>query len=130
MNWIVSMIKPIMVVSGALTCTMLYAAVAPHAALRATFGPTASLEGPLAEIIVRNWGALIALTGAMLIYGAFNAASRPLVLAVASASKVTFIALVLWCGREFLGAQAMVPVVGDSIMVVLFASYLMATRRA
>lgn len=42
-----------------LTCTMLYAAIAPQAALRSTFGE--SLDGPVAEIVVRNWGALIAV---------------------------------------------------------------------
>ena len=57
MNWIVTRIKWIMLVSGALTCTMIYAAIAPQAALRSTFGET--LEGPLAEIIVRNWAVLI-----------------------------------------------------------------------
>jgi len=61
MKWIVARIKWIMLVSGALTCTMLYAAIAPQAALRATFGET--LEGPPAEIVVRNWGALIGLVG-------------------------------------------------------------------
>ena len=34
MNWIVGNIKWIMLVSGALTSTMVYAAVAPQAALR------------------------------------------------------------------------------------------------
>ena len=58
MNWIVAKIKWIMLVSGVLTCTMIFAAIAPQAALRSTFGAT--LEGPLAEIVVRNWGALIA----------------------------------------------------------------------
>ena len=69
-TWIVTKMKWIMLLSGVLTFTMVYAAVAPQAALRSTFGET--LEGPLAEIVVRNWGALIALIGAMLIYGAFN----------------------------------------------------------
>lgn len=55
MRWIVTNTKWIMVVSGALTCTMLYAAIAPEAALRSTFGET--LHGPLADIIVRNWAA-------------------------------------------------------------------------
>ena len=80
MDWIVARMKWIMLVSGALTSSMIYAAVAPEAALRSTFGET--LQGPLAEIVVRNWGALIALVGAMLIYGAFHPASRPLVLTV------------------------------------------------
>lgn len=59
MNVIAANIRWIMLVSGALTCTMLYAAIAPQAALRSSFGET--LEGPLAEIVVRNWGALIGL---------------------------------------------------------------------
>lgn len=52
MNWIVASMKWIMIVCGVLTCTMFYAAVAPQAALQSTFGE--SLEGPVAEIVVRN----------------------------------------------------------------------------
>ena len=58
-------IKWIMLVSGVLTCTMFYAFVAPQAALTSTFG--AALEGPVANVVVRNWSALITLVGAMLI---------------------------------------------------------------
>ena len=115
-------IKWIMLVSGALTCTMVYAAFAPQAMLQSTFGET--LEGPLADLVVRNWGALIFLVGAMLIYGAFNASVRPLVLIVAAASKVVFIALVLANGGRFLRGQAAISITVDSLMVVLFASYL------
>ena len=53
MNIVVDKIKWIMLVSGVLTCTMIYAAIAPQAALRGTFGE--ALEGPVAEIVVRNW---------------------------------------------------------------------------
>jgi cbb3-type cytochrome oxidase subunit 1 len=70
MNWIVTNIKWIMVISGVLTSTMVYAAIDPDAALQSNFGET--LDGPLARMIVRNWGALIAMVGAMLIYGAFK----------------------------------------------------------
>src|SRR5262249_8429967 len=38
MRWIPANIRWIMLVSGALTCTMLYAAIAPQAALQSTFG--------------------------------------------------------------------------------------------
>jgi hypothetical protein len=126
MSWSVGAMKWIMLVSGALTCTMLYAAIAPQAALRATFGAT--LEGPVAEIVVRNWGMLIFLIGAMLIYGAFHAAVRPLVLTVASLSKVTFVALILASGRPLLG-QASVAVVSDIIQVTLFLGCLLAASR-
>ena len=125
MAWIVAHMKGIMIVCGLLTCTMLYAAIAPQAALQATFG--SSLEGPLAEVVVRNWGVVIALVGAMLLYGAFVPAARPLVLIVAGVSKIVFMGLLLTVGRPFLG-QATVAVVSDVIQVALFGSYLLLTR--
>ncbi len=126
MDWIVAKMKGIMLVSGALTCMMIYAAIAPQAALRSTFG--VALEGPLAEIVVRNWGALIFLVGGMLIYGAFNPPMRPLVLTVAGLSKLTFIGLVLVYGTPYLGYQAAVSIVVDLVMVVLFTCYLFSLR--
>ena len=126
MSWIVANIKWIMIVSGALTCTMLYAAVAPRAALLSTFGET--LEGPLAEIVVRNWGALIALVGAMLIYGAHDRAVRPLILTLAALGKLVFVGLVLGQGGRYLGHQAGVAVVVDLVMVALFITYLIGVR--
>lgn len=126
MKWINTRMKWIMLVSGVLTSTMVYAAIAPQAALRSTFGET--LEGPLAEIVVRNWGALIALVGAMLIYGAFNPRSRPLVLTVAGISKLIFIGLVLAHGAKYLGHQAGIALVIDLLMVVIFVGYLVIVR--
>lgn len=126
MGWIVANIDWIMIVSGVLTSTMIFAAIAPKAALRSNFGE--ALEGPLADIIVRNWGALIALIGAMLIYGAFDLASRQIILMVAAASKVVFIALVLSHGGRYLRRQVGAAVVIDLVMVGLFAWYLVAVR--
>jgi hypothetical protein len=125
MRWLVANIKWLMIVSGLLTCTMLYAAIAPGAALRATFG--AELSGPLAEIVVRNWGVLIFLVGAMLIYAAGRPPLRPLALTVASLSKLAFVALVLAFGSAYL-SHALVAVVIDCIWIVLFALYLLANR--
>ena len=124
MAWIARGIKWIMLVSGVLTFTMIYAALAPDAALRSTFGE--SIDGPVANIVVRNWGALIALVGAMLVYGAFRPAVRPMALAVAGLSKVVFIGLILASGRQFLGPQLLVSIVADGVMVVLFAAFLLA----
>ena len=125
MRWITLRIKWIMIVAGALTCTMAYAALSPQAALLSTFGE--SLQGPVAEIVVRNWGALITLIGAMLIYGAFNPANRRLVLVVAGVSKIVFILLILVYGAQYL-SRAGLAVVVDSIMIFLFAIYLLSTR--
>jgi hypothetical protein len=105
---------------------MFYATIAPQAALTSTFGQT--LEGPVAQIVVRNWGALIMLIGAMLIYGAFKPASRPLVLTVGGISKLVFISLVLLYGRQFLRNQVGVAIVIDSVMVIFFAIYLFSSH--
>lgn len=127
MSLVVAKIKWVMLVAGALTCTMLYAAIAPQAALQSMFGET--LTGPLSEIIVRNWGALIVLSGAMLIYGAYNPPVRKLVLMVTSASKLIFVCLVLSQGNRYLSHQAGGAVVIDLIMVMFFVSYLFGVRR-
>jgi hypothetical protein len=128
MSFVAANIKWIMLLSGALTCTMVYAAIAPQAALRSTFGET--LEGAAADIVVRNWGALITLMGAMLIYGAFNPAVRSFAVVVAGASKLVFIALVLSHGGRYLGQQAGIAIAIDLVWVVLFALYLLGARTA
>lgn len=128
MDWIVTKIKWIMLVSGVLTCTMVYTAIAPQAALLSTFGE--SLDGSLAEIIVRSWGSVITLLGAMLIYGAYNPPSRPLILTISGLSKLMFVVLVLVYGRQYLDHQIGVAIVFDSGMVVLFGIYLLGMRRS
>ncbi len=90
------------------------------------FGET--VDGPLAHIIVRNWGALIALVGVMLIYGAFDPPGRPFILIVAGVSKAFFVALVLTQGRRYLGQQVGLAVVTDSVMIAVFLGCLLATR--
>jgi hypothetical protein len=126
MNLVAQNIKSLMVISGALTCTMIYGAFAPQAALQSTFGET--LEGPLAEIIVRNWSVLITLIGGALLYGAFSPPARPLALTIASLSKLIFILLVLSQGTRYLTQQATIVIVIDAIWVVLFGSYLFGAR--
>lgn len=121
-------IKWIMLASGILTCSMIYAAIAPGAALTATFGET--LDGPLAEVVVRNWGALITMVGLALIYGAFRPQVRPLVLTIAAASKLVFIALVLAQGSRYLGQQAGIAIAVDFVWVVLFVAYLFGSAGA
>lgn len=79
--WIIRSMRWIMLFSGVLTATMVQAAITPDAALQSNFGETVS--GSVAHLVVRNWGALIALVGGMLIYGAFNPLQRPLVLIAA-----------------------------------------------
>ena len=128
MKWIAANIKWIMLVAGALTTTMLYAAIAPDAAMRSNFGQT--LEGPLAELIVRNWGLLVGLVGLMLIYGAFVPPARRLVLSVAALSKGVFVILLLTVGRDYLDQMIRIAVVVDGLEALLFTAYLLTTRHA
>lgn len=111
----------VMVVAGLLTLTMLYAAVSPEAAVQSFFRETP--DGAMASIVVPNWGILIGLMGALLIYGAFHPPSRKLALVVAGASKIAFIALILMQGDRYL-ASLQTAVIVDSVMVVLFVIYL------
>ena len=126
MRWFAANVKWIMILSGVLTCTMFYAAVAPEAALKSTFGE--SLTGPLAEIIVRNWGALIGLIGVLLIWAAYVPPSRAIALTIAGISKLVFIGLILSLGSQFMGQQAGIAVITDAVMVVLYALCLAAMR--
>ena len=119
-------IKWVMLIAGLLTCSMFYAVVAPEASVISNFGQP--IEGPVGQIIVRNWGALIGLMGVLLIYGAFREEVRTVALLVAGTSKLVFIALVLTLGQPFLQFQVGVSVAVDTIMVVLFATYLIAQR--
>jgi hypothetical protein len=128
MRILVAQMKWVMLVSGVLTMTMLYAAIAPQDLLQSNFGTT--LQGPVGEIVVRNWGALIALTGGMLVYGAFDVPSRQLALIVSGIGKAMFIALVLIYDTNYVDHGVRVAVVCDSIMVLLFFMYLIASRRS
>jgi O-antigen/teichoic acid export membrane protein len=113
-----------MLVSGVITCTMALAIVAPQLALELTFGE--SISGPIAEIITRNWGALVTLIGVMLIYAAFHPVHRRLVLIVASISKIVFIALIVSVGRQYLDKAALALII-DSVVVALYIIYLVNT---
>ena len=127
MSWIAANIHRLMIVSGVLTLTMIYAAIAPEAALRSTFGET--LTGPVADVVVRNWGALIALVGGLLIYAARKPAVRPVALTIACVSKAVFVILVLSQGARFLRYQAGIAVIVDLAWVLVFAAYLFSVRR-
>jgi Mg2+/citrate symporter len=126
MRLFLSNFKWVMLVSGLLTCTMFLALFSPQASLKSNFAET--IEGPVEEIIVRNWGALIGMIGIMLIYGAFNASVRKFVLVIAGITKIIFISLVLSSGIKYSGLGAGTAVIADSAMVVLYAAYLLLSR--
>jgi hypothetical protein len=100
--------------------------ISPQSLLNSTFGET--IQGSQAEIIVRNWSALIGLMGIMLIYGAFVKSARRFALVIAGTSKVIFIFLVLMYGKQYMGFGAGTAVITDSIMVALYITYLLLER--
>ena len=126
MRFFISYFKWIMLVSGLLTCTMFLGLFSPDTSLHNNFGET--LEGPLADVIVRNWSALIGLMGIMLIYGAFDASVRKFSLVIAGISKIIFILLVLTAEKSFLAFGVGTAVIADSIMVVLYIAYLILAK--
>jgi hypothetical protein len=114
--------KWIMLICGLLTCTMLVGLFSPESTLQSNFGE-ALVTGP-ENIVVRGWSTLIGLMGIMLIYGAFNPTVRNYSLIIVGLSKIIFIALILIFGRQYLPFGLGTAVVVDTIMILLFAAYL------
>ena len=114
-----------MLVSGILTFSMLTGLFSPQVLQQSNFGD--SLNGSVADVVVRNWAALIGLMGVMLIYGAFTPFVRRFCLVITGISKVIFIILILSYGSHVLKFGAGTAVIVDAIMVVLFITYLLFT---
>lgn len=127
MNWIVAKIKWIMLVTGALTGAMLFAAIWPSEAVDLLFDRT--LESGMARVIVPSWAAHVGLMGAMLIYGAFSPHVRTLTLTVVGSSKLAFLGLMLAQGRQYLDERVGIVIALDMVMVALFAIFLFSGRR-
>jgi hypothetical protein len=126
MRIFVANFKWIMLLSGLLTCTMFLGLVFPQNSLQSNFGET--ITGPVAEVIVRNWSALIGLIGLALIYGAFVENVRNFALVLAGISKIIFISLVLIYGRQFMSYGAGTAVIADTLMIALYATFLITSR--
>jgi len=114
--------KWFMLICGLLTCIMLVGLFSPESTLQSNFGE-ALVTGP-ENIVVRGWSTLIGLMGIMLIYGAFNPTVRNYSLIIVGLSKIIFIALILIFGRQYLPFGLGTAVVVDTIMILLFAAYL------
>lgn len=127
MNFFLGNFKWLMLLSGVLTCTMVIGMFSPNTLLTSNFGQT--MEDPLANIIVRNWAALITIIGAALIYGAFVPKVQLFALTMAIISKAIFITLVMLYGKSYLGFDIGIAVIVDSVMIILFTSYLMLSIR-
>ena len=115
-----------MVFAGVATCTTLTAAVGPREALVNMFG--SNLTDPLANLILRSWSFLVFLTGALLIYGAFNEDSRMLCTVTAGISKIGFLPLIITFGSAYID-NVWVTVMFDLIVVMVLACYVVSARK-
>ena len=116
----------VLIVSGLLTLSMMTTALNPGSGFKIFFG-TDMPDHPAVALVVRNWAALIAAGGVLLIYAAFDPSVRPAVLSFIGFGKAIFAALVFAGGAGFRGTQAFLAAILDSIMVVLFALYLIVS---
>lgn len=114
----------VLLVCGLLTFSMIQAVFAPRAVMQSYFGEAP--DSKAVDLLVRNWGALIAAGGLLLIYAGFNPDIRPPILIFIGAGKLVFIALVLMAGNPT--KQARLAIILDGIMIALFAAYLLATQ--
>lgn len=117
-------VVPVMLLSGALTLTMLLPSFPPAVAGGALFDGLA--QDGVAPLLFSNWRILIGLSGGLLIAGALFRPLRPFALVFAGLSKAGFIALVFTRGYlDSLGQAVAV----DSVMIVLFIAFLFAGRQ-
>ena len=123
MGILVDNIQWVLLAAGLLTFSMIQATIAPRATVRTYFGEAP--DSPQFYLVVRNWGMLITAAGALLIWASFAPDVRLAAIALAIVTKTAFIALML--GSGVMKRQAWVALVVDTIMIVLFAAYLLAT---
>ena len=126
MNFLGRNLKALMLVSGVLTSCMLYVVIWPAAAMRSMFG--VSLEGSALDIVVRDWGFLIFLTGVLLIYGGLRPVHRAPVIVFSCAGKAMFVALVLALGGQAIRNAWPAVAFDAGISVLLMCGLLSATQ--
>jgi hypothetical protein len=118
---ITSNIEVILIVTGALTATMLAQFVAPLWTVRHAFGEIPS--GAASIALARHWGLLLFCVGALLVYSAFDPAIRRAAVLLASVEKAGFAACVLGTSLRQRPIASMMAI-GDALMVVIYALYL------
>ena len=116
-----SSIVPILVVSGAATAGAIVLFLAPEPLLRLVFGVDAA-DG-LTIFFARYIGLLVFLFGCLLVYCAFNPATRAPVLVAASTEKLVFVALVAM-GKAKRTPLLTTAAIADALFATLYVLYL------
>lgn len=114
-------IAVILIVTGALTATMLAQFIAPSWVVQRTFGEKP--PGVASTVLARHWGLLLFCVGALLVYAAFDPAIRRTAVVLASVEKAGFAACVL--GTPLRQRPiALMMAIGDALMTAIYALYL------
>jgi hypothetical protein len=90
-----------------------------------TFG--VSIEHPLADVVVRGWGFLIAMVGGLLIYGAYQPQSRNLILVIAIIRKLAFIFLNLIDGQAYID-KSIVAIIFYDVLITLNSTFVIQSK--
>jgi hypothetical protein len=119
---ITSNIEIILIITGALTATMLAQFVAPSWVIRHTFGEIPS--GPVSMTLERHWGLLLFCIGTLLVYSAFDPVIRKPAVVLGALEKAGFVVCVLRTSmRQY--PIALIMAMGDGLMVLLYVLYLL-----
>mgnify|MGYP005697748907 CR=1 FL=1 len=110
---------------GVITCTTFFAVIAPQDALLSMFG--SNLTEPLANLLVRSWGFLVFIMGALLIYGAFNEETRLLCIITAGVSKVGFLLLIMIFGTNYI-ETLWVTAAFDTFVILILTTYVISSK--
>ena len=127
MNILIDNMQWVLLVCGLMTASLVQGIIAPKSIWRTWFGENE--PNPTAVMLMRSWSTMVVISGVFLIYAAFHPAMRPPALLVAGVGKAMFVILILSDAKRFLKGQAVLAVVVDSLMVVIFAAYLLATQQ-
>ena len=114
-------IELILIVTGALTAITIFQFIAPAQVLRMIFGEAPTDEVSLA--VVRHWGLLVFLVGALLIYAALHASLRGPAMVVAAIEKAALGLGVFGTSLRTHPAAAAIAA-GDSFIALIYVLYL------
>ncbi len=121
-------IQWVLLICGLMTLSMIQGLFAPRFTMRAYFGEAP--DSPATDALMRSWSALVALSGLFLIYAGYTPDVRTAAVAVVGAGKLVFVLLLLSQPRRFFRGQAVTAILLDSLMVLVFTAYLVATLQA
>jgi hypothetical protein len=111
----------ILLITGLATSGALVLTLAPSAMVKMLFGQAPS--DPLSLLIVRHWGLLVGLVGALLVYAAYHVEIRVPVLIVAVVEKAAFV-LAMVASPFRRRPAVLVMAAADAGMAAVYLAYL------